>query len=105
MAQGTKAAARRFKLSAKASAKLNNYLAEIRNGIILVCEMHTYDSAPSMKKGEFEEVYIDKLLGMTAAAVRLNIKAMTEGLTAQKEKEAQEAMQGEAPAEKKEDTQ
>lgn len=103
MAQGKNAAARRFKLSAKASAKLNNYLAEIRKGIIHVCEMHTYDSAPSMKKGEFEEVYIDKLLGMTAAAVRLNIKAMAEGLTAQKEKELQEATQGN-PAEKEEDT-
>lgn len=102
MAQG-KGNARRFKLSAGASAKLNNYLAEIRKGVMLICEMHTYDSAPSMKKGEFEEMYIDKLLGMAAGAVRLGIKGMTEGLAAQKEKEAREAMQG-TPAEKKEET-
>ena len=97
MAQGKKAAASRFKLSAKASAKLNNYLAEIRKGIILVCEMHTHDSNPSLAKEDFEEIYIDKTLGMTASAVRLSIKGMTEGLAAQKEKELQGISQGGSP--------
>lgn len=106
MAQGKKAAVRtRFKLSGKAQAKLNKYLAEIRRGIYLVCEMHTHDSNPSLEKEDFEEIYIDKLLGMTVGAVRLSIKGMTEGLAAQKEKELQGISQGEAPAEKKEDKQ
>lgn len=106
MAQGKKAAApKRFKLSGQAQAKLNSYLAEIRRGIINVCELHTHDSAPSLSKEAFEEAYIDKLLGQTATAVSLSIKGMTDGLAAQKEKELRAILQGEAPAEIKEDKQ
>ena len=41
-----------FRLSAAATKKLNKYLAEIRKGIVNVCEMHTHDSNPSIKQGD-----------------------------------------------------
>lgn len=58
-----------FRLSAAASKKLNKYLAEIRKGIVNVCEMHTHDSNPSIKQGDFEELYIDKTLGQDRKSV------------------------------------
>lgn len=78
-----------FVLSKKGALRLNRYLKEISKGITHVCEMHTYDTAPSLKQTDFETAYIDKILGQTAAAVAVSIKAMTEGLAKQKEKEAQ----------------
>lgn len=94
-----------FKLTGKAEGMLNKYLAEIRKGIINVCELHTHDSSPSMSKGVFEEAYIEKVLAQTANLVSVGIKAMTDGLAAQKEKEVRKILQGEALAENKEDKQ
>lgn len=84
-----KTTAKRFVLSGKAAVRLNRYLAEIRKGITSVCEMHTYDTAPSMSQSDFEVAYIDKILGQTATAVSVSIRAITKGLAEQKEKEAQ----------------
>jgi hypothetical protein len=78
-----------FRLSGKANARLNNYLAQVRKGIVSVCELHAHDSRPSLKQGDFEELYIDKILAQTVTAVSVSIRAMTEGLTAQREAEAQ----------------
>ncbi len=77
-----------FRLSAAATKKLNKYLAEIRKGIVNVCEMHTHDSNPSIKQGDFEELDIDKTLGQTAAAISVSLHSMVDGLAAQKEAEA-----------------
>lgn len=96
--------AKTFTLSGKAAAKLNAYIAEIRKGIINVCELHTYDSAPSMEKADFEVAYIDKILGQTASAVSISLRAITEGLAAQKEKEKLETS-GMSLLDKKEDVQ
>ncbi len=93
----------RFELSDNAKKTLEKYLREIRKSITIVCEMHTHDSAPSLKQKDFEEAYIEKILGQTATVIRLSIKSMTEGLAAQKAKELQEALQGENPEIKKED--
>lgn len=38
--------AKRFRLCNKTQQKLNKYLAEIRRGIINVCELHTHDETP-----------------------------------------------------------
>lgn len=84
-----------FKLSGKAQTILNTYLAEIRRGIMNVCELHTHDSAPSMSKANFEETYIEKILGQTVTVVSASIRAMTDGLTAQKENEYQALIAGE----------
>lgn len=77
--------AKRFRLCNKNQQKLNKYLAEIRRGIINVCELHSHDENTSMTKEVFEETYIDQLLGQTATAISLSIKAMTEALQAQAE--------------------
>ena len=53
-----------------------------------VCEMHTHDSNPSIKQGDFEELYIDKTLGQTATAISVSLHSMVDGLAAQKEAEA-----------------
>ena len=78
-----------FKLSSKATARLNNYLAQIRQGIKNVCELHTHDSAPSLEQSDFEGLFIDRILAQTVTAVSASIRSMTDGLTAQKETEAQ----------------
>lgn len=87
-------ASKPFRLSSKAKKKLNAYLAEIRKGITNVCELHTHDSSPSMSQSEFEEAIIEKILAQTAIAVSLSIKAMTDGLAAQKGKELRKILQG-----------
>lgn len=81
-----------FRLSGKAGARLNAYLAEIRKGIMNVCELHTYDNAPSMNKSDFETTYVDRVLSQPVAAISASIRAMTQELQAQKEKEAREFM-------------
>lgn len=93
-----------FKLSRKPAALLNKYLSEIKKGIAAVCEMHTHDSNPSLKKVAFEEAYIEAILGQTVTAVSASIRAMTEGLQAQKVKELHELIgKANQPAEGKED--
>ena len=99
----TETTTKRFVLSGKAAARLNRYLAEIRKGIISVCEMHTYDTAPSMSQSDFEVAYIDKILGQTATVVSISMKKMTEGLAEQKEKEAQ-AISGNSQLSKEDNT-
>lgn len=94
---------RQFELSDKAKKTLERYLREIRKSITIVCEMHTHDSAPSLKQKDFEEAYVEKIFGQTATIVRLSIKGMSEGLAAQKAKELQEVLNGENPETKKED--
>lgn len=94
---------RQFELSDKAKKTLERYLREIRKSITIVCEMHTHDSAPSLKQKDFEEAYVEKILGQTATIVRLSIKGMSEGLATQKAKELQEVLNGENPETKKED--
>ncbi len=83
-----------FRLSAVATKKLNRYLAELRKGIVNVCEMHTHDSNPSMTQDTFEELYIDKVLGQPAAAISLSVRSMADGLSAQKEAEAAQLNNG-----------
>ena len=78
-----------FRLSAAATKKLNKYLAEIRKGIVNVCEMHTHDSNPSIRQAEFEKLYIDKLLAQPIAAISATLRTMTQALTEQKEVELQ----------------
>lgn len=98
--------AKRFRLCNKNQQKLNKYLAEIRRGIINVCELHSHDENTSMTKEVFEETYIDQLLGQTATAISLSIKAMTEALQAQAEAKIKAVMpdaETPAPAENKED--
>lgn len=98
--------AKRFRLCNKTQQRLNKYLAEIRRGIINVCELHTHDENPSMTKELFEETYIDQLLGQTATAVSLSIKAMTEALQAQAEAKIKAVMpdaENPAPAENKQE--
>lgn len=85
-------AAAKFRLDKKAEARLNTYLAQIKKGILNVCELHTHDSAPSLSKKDFEVAYIDKILGQTATAVSASIHAMTEGLQIQKQQELTEAI-------------
>lgn len=82
-----------FRLSGKAGARLNNYLAEIRKGIMNVCELHAHDSNPSMSKSDFETTYIDRVLSQPVTAISASIRAMAEGLQNQKEKEVQALMQ------------
>ena len=79
---------KRFKLSNRATVRMNKYLAEIRKAITNVCELHTHDSNPSMKKVEFEEAYIDGILGQTVTAVSMSLRSMEEALQAQKAQEA-----------------
>lgn len=93
----------RYKLSDAAKTKLDKYIAEIRKGIKRVCELHTYDSAPSLAQTDFETTLIDRILGQTSDAVSMSIKAIIDGLQAQKESEIKAAMerltnQGKAPA-------
>lgn len=76
-----------FKLTAAATKRLNQYMTEIRCGIENVCEMHTYDSAPSMSQESFEIAYIDKILGQAATAVSVSIRSLSEALAKQKEDE------------------
>lgn len=98
--------AKRFRLCNKNQQKLNKYLAEIRRGIINVCELHSHDENTSMTKEVFEETYIDKLLGQTATAISLSIKAMTEALQAQAEAKIKAVMPDAAtpaPAENKQE--
>lgn len=78
-----------FELSGKATARLNNYLSQIRKGIVSVCELHTHDSSPSLEQSGFEEMYIEKILAQTITAVSTGIRSMAEGLTEQKEAEIQ----------------
>lgn len=95
---------KKFKLSNKATTRLNKYLAEIRKGIANVCELHTHDSAPSMSQEDFEEVYVERVLSQTVASVSASIRSMMEALQAQKEREMQARMKEEnKPAEGKED--
>ncbi len=98
--------AKRFRLCNKNQQKLNKYLAEIRRGIINVCELHSHDENTSMTKEVFEETYIDQLLGQTATAISLSIKAMTEALQAQAEAKIKAVMPDAAtpaPAENKQE--
>lgn len=98
--------AKRFRLCNKNQQKLNKYLAEIRRGIINVCELHSHDENTSMTKEAFEETYIDQLLGQTATAISLSIKAMTEALQAQAEAKIKAVMpdaETPAPAENKQE--
>ena len=90
MAKRKKKATRKpqgFKLTAAANKRLNQYMTEIRRGIENVCEMHTYDSATSKSQGDFEIMYIDKILGQAATAVSLSIRSISEALAKQKEDE------------------
>lgn len=79
-----------FKLSQKASSRLNTALARIRKGILNVCEMHSHDSYPSLSQEDFEELYVDKLLGQIITALSVSIRNMMDGLSAQKEKQLAE---------------
>lgn len=81
-----------FRLSGKAGARLNTCLAEIRKGIMRVCELHAHDSAPSMSKAEFETTYIDKVLGQPITAISATLRAFMEGLQEQKTKEVETLM-------------
>jgi hypothetical protein len=56
---------------------------------VSVCEIHAHDSKPSLVQGDFEELYIDKILAQTVAAVSASIRTIADGLAAQKEAEAQ----------------
>lgn len=76
-----------FRLSGSATARLNNYLAQIRKGIASVCELYTHDTAKSMSQAAFEERYIEMILAQTVTAVSASIRSMTEALAVQKEKE------------------
>lgn len=82
-----------FRLSVVANRQLKSYLAAIRKGIENVCELHRHDSNPSMKQVEFEKLYIDKILGQPITAISASLRAMMEGLTAQKEAEAESIKQ------------
>lgn len=103
MAKGSNKSAPKFKLTSSADRLLNHYLAEIRKGVLNVCEIHMHDSAPSMSKGEFEKAYIEKVLGQTATAVSASIKAIVQGIAEQKERQANAIRQDGTPAENKED--
>lgn len=92
MAKRKATEAAKFRLDRKAEIRLNTYLAQIKKGILNVCELHTHDSAPSLSKADFEVAYIDKILGQTATAVSASIHAMTEGLQMQKQQELAEAI-------------
>ena len=83
----------RYKLSVAAKTKLDKYIAEIRKGIKQVCEMHTYDSAPSLAQVDFETTFIDQILGQTSTAVSISIKAIIDGLQAQKDAEIKAVME------------
>lgn len=74
-----------FKLTRKASKHLNKNLAAIREGILNVCKMHTHDSDPSLTQGDFEVLYIDKVLGQPITAISATIRTLAEELTKQKE--------------------
>lgn len=92
MAKRKDTEAAKFRLDRKAEIRLNTYLAQIKKGILNVCELHTHDTAPSLSKADFEVAYIDKILGQTATAVSASIHAMTEGLQIQKQQELAEAI-------------
>lgn len=83
----------RFMLSAEATKKLDKQIAEIRKGIKNICEMHTHDSNPSMTQVEFEKLFIDKILGQPITALSASLRAMADGLSAQKEVEAEKIKQ------------
>lgn len=81
-----------FTLSGRAAARLNKYLAEIKKGIVNVCELHTHDSAPALKKADFEVMYIDSILGQTANKISFDMHSMVEALKEQKTQEIQAAI-------------
>lgn len=77
-----------FNLTNKANILLNKYLTALKQGILNVCKMHTYDSNPSLSQEDFELTYIEQTLGMTCSAVSVSQKAIVDGLAAQKQMEA-----------------
>lgn len=91
-----KTARKVFRLSGKAGATLNRYLAELRKGIMNVCELHSYDESPtSLDKMNFETSYIERILGQPITAISASIRAMTASLA------EQEAQKHDMPAEGK----
>ncbi len=78
---------KQFRLSKKPAEKLELMLNEIKKGILNVCNLHTYDKAPSMTKAAFERAYIDKVLGATMSMLSLDIKTIVAALEQQRVKE------------------
>lgn len=86
-----------FRLSGKAGALLNRSFAELRKGIIIMCELHSYDES-ALNKANFETSYIESILGKPIAAVSASIREATAYLA------EQEAQKCNMPAKGGEDT-
>ena len=76
-----------FKLTKAAEKALRDNMKALRKGIKNVCEMHTYDSNPSMTQEDFEMLYIEKVLGQPISAVSASLRKLAEDLSKQKEEE------------------
>jgi hypothetical protein len=93
-----KTARKPFRLSGKAGAMLNRNLAELRRGILNVCELHSYDAEGAMDKANFETSYIERVLGQPITAVSASIQAMTASLAKQAAQQHNMPAEGEGGA-------
>ncbi len=78
-----------YQLTTAGKARFNKYMAEIRQGIENVCEMHKHEKNASMSQSEFEKTYIDKLLATPISAISATLRTLAEALTKEKEAELQ----------------
>lgn len=92
-----KTARKPFRLSGKAGAMLNRSLAELRRGILNVCELHSYDER-ALDKANFETSYIERVLGQPITAVSASIRAMTASLAEQAAQQHNMPAEGEGGA-------
>ena len=78
-----------YQLTMAGKTRFNKYMAQIRQGIENVCEMHKHEKNASLSQSKFEEMYIDKLLATPISAISATLRTLMEALTNEKEAELQ----------------